>query len=128
MGATPASIDAVCQVVRDYLDGMVYGDETRLRRVFHPECIQIGHYQGRFVYETLDQFIAAVKAERVLPEGTPYFNEIVSIDITGDTAMVKVIDDYLDMRFTDYLTLIEHEGRWSIVSKTYYVHPEGPAA
>ncbi len=37
--------------------------------------------------------------------------------------MVKVEDDYLGMRFTDYLTMIEHEGRWSIVSKTYYVHP-----
>jgi hypothetical protein len=119
---TPA-IAAVCRVARDYLDGMVYGDEGRLRRAFHPECPQIGHYLGRFAYESLDEFIAAVKAETVLPEGTPYYSDIVSIDITGDTAMVKVEDDYLGMRFTDYLTMIEHGGRWSIVSKTYYVHP-----
>ncbi len=31
---------------------------------------------------------------------------------TGDVATVKLEDDYLGARFTDYLTLINHEGRW----------------
>jgi hypothetical protein len=64
-----------------------------------------------------------VKHEGALPVGTPYFAEIVSIDIAGDTAVVKVIDDYLGMRFTDYLTMVRTDDRWVIVNKAFYVHP-----
>jgi hypothetical protein len=120
---TPA-IAAVCKVARDYLDGMVYGDEALLRRAFHPKCLLVGHFRGRFEYDTVEQFIAAVKAEPVLEKGTPYFSDIVSVDVTGDIAMVKVVDDYLGMRFTDYLTMAEDKGRWSIVNKAFFVHPD----
>ena len=34
-------------VARDYLDGMFYADETKLRRAFHPQSLQVGHYRGR---------------------------------------------------------------------------------
>ena len=54
--------------------------------------------------------------------GTPYFAEIVSVDVTGDTAVVKLIDDYLGIRFTDYLTMVKTEGRWIIINKAFYVH------
>lgn len=36
--------DAVRAVVRDYLEGMVWGDEKRLRRAFHPGALQVGHF------------------------------------------------------------------------------------
>jgi hypothetical protein len=63
--------------------------------------------------------------EGSIPPGAPYFAEIVSIDIAGDTAVVKLIDDYLGVRFTDYLTMVMTEGRWVIVNKVFYVHPDG---
>ncbi|MFO1091506.1 MAG: nuclear transport factor 2 family protein [Hyphomicrobiales bacterium] len=123
MPADTSAQAAVTRVVNDYLDGMIYGDEAMLRRAFHPDCPQIGHLDGRFEYENLDQFIAWIRGETVLEPGTPYYSEIVTIDLAGDMAMVKVVDDAFGSRFTDYLTLVRHEGRWLIVSKTYYVHP-----
>ncbi|QEY60664.1 nuclear transport factor 2 family protein [Metapseudomonas lalkuanensis] len=30
--------DAIRQVVRDYVDGMLFADENRLRSAFHPDC------------------------------------------------------------------------------------------
>jgi hypothetical protein len=115
---------ALRAVTRDYLDGMMYADEAKLRRAFHPKCLVVGHFRGRLEYDPLDAFIESVKNEGALPVGTPYFAEIVSIDIAGDTAVVKLIDDYLGIRFTDYLTMIMTEGRWVIVNKAFYVHPE----
>jgi Putative lumazine-binding len=37
--------------------------------------------------------------------------------------MVKVIDEYLGLTFTDYLSMVKSEGRWVIVNKAFYVHP-----
>jgi len=109
-------------VARDYLDGMMYADEATLRRAFHPKCLIVGHFRGRLEYDPLDAFIDACKKEEAIPPGTPYFAEIVSIDVTGDTAVVKLIDDYLGIRFTDYLTMVKTDGRWIIVNKAFYVH------
>ncbi len=80
--------------------------------------------QGCLEYDPLDDFIAACKKERSSPPGTPYYAEIVSIDITGDTAVVKVIDEYLGSKFTDYLTMLRTDGRWVIVNKVFYVHAD----
>ncbi len=109
-------------VARDYLDGMMYADEAKLRRAFHPKCHVVGHFRGRLEFDSLDAFIDACKKEGSMPRGTPYFAEIVSVDVTGDTAVVKLIDDYLGIRFTDYLTMVKTEGRWIIINKAFYVH------
>ena len=122
---TGSAFSALHSVARDYLDGMIYADEAKLRRAFHPKCLVVGHFRGKLEYDPLDAFIAACKTEGSLPPGTPYFAEIVSIDIAGDTAVVKLIDDYLGVRFTDYLTMVMTEGRWVIVNKAFYVHPVG---
>jgi putative lumazine-binding protein len=112
----------IAAVARDYCDGMMYADEATLRRAFHPKCLVVGHFRGRLECDPLDAFIDACKKEGSIPSGTPYFAEIVSIDVTGDTAVVKVINDYLGSRFTDYLTMVKTEGRWVIVNKVFYVH------
>ena len=131
---TAAESQAGCEfqalraVAVDYLDGMMYADEAKLRRSFHPQCLIVGHFRGRLEYDSLDTFIAAVKAEGSVPAGTPYKAEIVSIDQAGDIAVVKVIDDYLGARFTDYLTMVKHEDRWVIVNKAFYVHAAGAMA
>ena len=121
---TGSAFSALRAVACDYLDGMMYADEAKLRRAFHPKCLIVGHFRDRLEYDPLDAFIAACKSEGSIPPGTPYFAEIVAIDIAGDTAVVKLIDDYLGIRFTDYLTMVLTEGRWLIVNKAFYVHPQ----
>ena len=116
--------DDLRAVVQDYLDGMIYVDEAKLQRAMHPKCQVIGHFNGRLEYDPRDEFIAAVKRDGGPAVGTPYFAEIVSIDKAGDTAVVKSNNDYLGVRFTDYLTLLKTDGRWVIVNKVFYAHPK----
>ena len=114
--------DAITAVVTDYLEGMIYGQAERLRRAMHPLCMQAGHYKGSYEFFPRDDFIEALKQETMQPPGSPYKSSIVSIDMTGDVAVAKVTDDCFGTFFTDYLTLIRHDGRWQIVMKAFFDH------
>lgn len=109
-------------VIRNYVVGMVSADETLLRQAFHPSCYIIGHYHGELEWLSLDDFVSAIKAEGPAANDVKPFWEIQSVDITGDAAAVKIVDDYIGMRFTDYLSLLKINNRWVIVNKLYYYH------
>jgi len=106
---------------RDYLDGMFYANEAKLRSVFHPKCIMFGHYNGRFEEGTVDDFVTEVKGLPLAP-GSAYVSSIASVEITGDIAVVKVTDTWAGSRFTDYLTMAKDNGAWRIINKAFYVH------
>lgn len=118
--------DRVRQVVIDYLEGMVWGDEAKLRRAFHPQALQVGHFADVYEFFPLDEFVAWVKAEKTDPEGTPYIAELLSIEVTGTVAIAKLTDTCFGTEFTDYLVLVKDRpgssGRWQIVTKAYHVH------
>lgn len=116
---------AIEAVVVEYLEGMIYGQRDRLERAMHPKCMQAGHFDGSYEYFDRETFIRSVEGETALPPGTPYEYGIVSIDMTGDVAVVKVEDACFGTTFTDYLTLIRHEGEWQIVMKAFYDHANG---
>ena len=71
--------DAVRQVVLDYLEGMIWGDEDRLRRAFHPGALQVGHFEDTYEFFPLEQFIEWVRNEKSEPEGSSYAAELISI-------------------------------------------------
>ncbi|WP_374439722.1 nuclear transport factor 2 family protein [Pseudomonas panipatensis] len=114
---------AIRRVVEDYVEGMVFADEARLRRAFHAQAKIIGHYQGALEWLSLDAFVAAILGAGSVEVNGPPFWEIQAIDVTGDAAAVKLIDDYFDLRFTDYLSLLLIGQRWVIVNKVYFLHP-----
>lgn len=117
---------AVRQVVRDYLEGMIWGDEDKLRSAFHPQAIQAGHFQGTYEFFPLDQFIDWVKSAETVPPGTPYIAELISIEITGSVAVVRVDNTCFGADFTDYLVLVKDKpdatGKWQIVTKAYHAY------
>jgi hypothetical protein len=118
--------DDIRKVVIDYLEGMIWGDEERLRRAFHPDALQVGHFAGTYEFFPLREFIDWVKNEKTEAPGTPYVAELVSIEVTGTVAIAKVTDSCFDTHFTDYLVMVKDrpgaDGRWQIVTKAYHVH------
>ena len=118
--------DAIRRVIVDYLEGMIWGDEARLRRAFHPGALQVGHFGGAFEIFPLQEFIDWLKAEPSQPPGSPYTAELMSIEVTGTVAIVKITDTCFDTDFTDYLVLVKDRpdatGTWRIVTKAYHAH------
>lgn len=122
MNDTKQGVAALERVVRDYLDGMVFANAEQLRRAFHPKAHIIGHWAGGLEWSTLEEFIASCEKAGSAPANEPYYWEILSADVTGDMALIKLTDDYLGVRFTDFLSLLNEDGSWQIVNKTFYAH------
>lgn len=122
MTTDSAEKEAVKVAVKRYVEGMVFADEPLLRQAFHPSCRIIGHYHKALEWLSLDEFIDAIKAEGPAAKGVKPFWEVIELDVTGDAAAVKIIDDYAGMRFTDYLSLLKIDDRWVIINKLYYYH------
>lgn len=121
-----AEHDAVRAVVVDYLEGMCWGDEAKLRRAFHPGALQVGHFGETYEFFPLEEFIAWLKGEETEVEGSPIVAELLSIEVTGTVAVAKLTDTCFGTDFTDYLVMVKDrpdaQGRWQIVTKAYHVH------
>ncbi|MDA7966514.1 nuclear transport factor 2 family protein [Ruegeria sp.] len=113
----------ISATIQDYFCGMIYGDAPRLKRAFHERAQIIGFFPGELSFETPDEFAEFCAAEADLTEGDPFVARIESIDITGNAAIAKVVNQVLGDWFTDYLSLLKIEGRWIIVNKHYHLHP-----
>ena len=118
--------DTVRSVVVDYLEGMIWGDEDKLRRAFHPQALQVGHFAETYEFFPLEDFLSWLRTEEKLAPGSPYIAELISIEVTGTVAIAKVTDTCFGSDFTDYLVLVKDrptpDGRWQIVTKAYHVH------
>ncbi len=125
MPADANEIAAITRTIDDYFQGMYQSDRARIERAFHPDAVISGNFDGAYRRRTRDgfaEFVATVPAPA--KNGVPYDMVIVAIDVSGDAAVVKVRDLYLNRYFVDYLTLLKSNGTWVIINKTY--HHEAP--
>ncbi len=113
------SVAAVTALVGTYVDAMTRGDRGELERIFFEAACEVGHFEGKLLWNSRDAFIRMCEAEgntSIEPDWT-----IRSLSIHGDIAVVHVQDDWAGMSFDDILTLLNHEGAWRIVSKVYRI-------
>ena len=113
---------AIRAVIHLYVDGMAFANEPALKKAFHPRASIIGNFEGAVEWMSRDDFIAAILAEEPARPGTQPLMDIQTIDIEGDAASAKVIDEFAGYRFSDYLSLLKVDGRWSIANKLYHLH------
>lgn len=119
-----ADLEQIKETVQLYFDGLYTSDSAKLNQAFHETAFITGHFKGTFVSTQRDKWTERVgKTKAPSESGEEYDMEIVSVDITGDAASVKVADLYLGFRFTDYLSLLKLDGRWQIANKIYYHQP-----
>ncbi len=120
-----ADIAAVTEVVLAYYDGMMAGDEVRLARAFHPNARLVGNNQGKLMWQTLEEFVAECK--EAAGDAGAYAWRIDLLSFEGDTALVRLSDQFAGEWYSDDLSMLRIDGAWRIVHKTWYVHPAGAA-
>lgn len=115
------------EVLQTYFDCMYESSSEKVRTAFHPSAKVTGYLEDGLHEMTLGDFTGFVASQQPPPkeQGLPGLQEILSIEIAGDTAAVRVRVDYLGMRFLDSLSLLKVDGNWSIYNKLFHV--EGPA-
>ena len=119
---------AITRTAKLYIEGMARGDSRALSQAFHPQASSIGHFDGGLEWMNVEEFIAACQAEAITADVPVPPWEIESIEVFGDTAVARVVNQMAGMRFRDNLSMLLHEGRWQIVAKIFFLLPEGASA
>lgn len=114
--------DQIRAVLKDYFDGLYFGDMTRFSSAFHPSCRLFTVADG--AVQTIDyapymERCAGRKAP--VESGEPQVAEIIDLTVsTSDTAHARVRDAFPPRTFVNELSLAKSEGSWKIVSKLYH--------
>ena len=125
MEKSGADLERIAQTIQYYFDGMYHRDLVRLRKAFHPQAYLFGYRQEECLHVSVDEWLKMVESRPVPADsGEPYDMHIISTDVTGAVATVKVADLYQGLRFTDYLTLLKMDANWVIVNKAFHIDPQ----
>ncbi len=117
-----AEYRAIAAVLTDYFDGLYYSDTDRLARVFHPLAQYVCATDGSLLYRTMGDYFPVVAA-RPSPasRGEVRQDRILSIEFAGPVTARAVLNCAIgDRFFTDWLTLVQLEGRWQVISKVFH--------
>jgi 4-oxalocrotonate tautomerase family enzyme len=121
--ASAGDVPALLALASDYLDALYFADAERLARVFHPRARYFSTAEGRLKELDMPAYFEIVRG-RVsgAKTGQPRYDRLLSVDVAGPhTALVKLECALPPRHFTDYLSLVKEEGRWSIISKVFEV-------
>src|SRR5580765_1504443 len=116
----PSEDALVRQTVETYLHGLKFNDVASLKKAFYPEAkLFFVKKDGQLGQLTQEQWYKGFEASAGKEEKGDL--RIVSVDVTGNAASVKVLETYDNAIYTDYLSLLKWNGEWKIVNKIYTV-------
>lgn len=111
-----AGFEYILELVTLYFNGLHEANTEKLRTIFHRDAV----LKAPNLRLSLDTWLDRV-ASRPTPKqlGSAFNYNVLSIEIYGDQAMVKVECPLFDYFYIDYLGLLKENNRWLIVSKMY---------
>jgi hypothetical protein len=104
--------------LESYFQGHATGNGEHFKKAFHTDAKLFWIRDGQLAQRTSAEFAAGASGKPAADEDKRK-RSIESIDITGNAAIAKVILDYPNARFTDYMSLLKIDGEWKIINKTY---------
>ena len=115
--------DAIKACMETYYESLMASDPEGVRSVFHENARITGHLPDGLHQMTVEEFAGFVHSQQPSPDasGAERMLEILSCDIAGATASVRIRESYLGMVFIDTFGMLEVEGAWKIYSKLFHV-------
>jgi len=111
-------LDAVRAAVQRYVDACTDADSEALRTALHPDWRMYGIEEaGDEVAASVDDYVAWV-AKRQPPVG--YRATITHLEIATDVATATLVEEnYYDVDYVVFFSLVRYGGLWRIVTKAY---------
>ena len=118
--------DQIRGAIQTYFDSMFESSPDKVHAAFHPSAKITGYIQDEFHEMSVDDFAGFVASQQPSPKekGEEPRLDILSMEIAGSTAVARVRDEYLGLRFLDTLSLLKTDGKWSIYNKLFHVEGE----
>jgi len=102
-----------------YIQAHATGNGDLIKQAFTPDARISSIREGKYAQMSRDEFAARFSGKPAADEEKRQ-RRIESLDVTGDVAVAKIVLDYPNVKFTDYMTLAKVDGEWKIVNKTYH--------
>lgn len=126
--AQDAEKDAARVPLENYIKGHATGNPEFMRKAFHTEGNLIFIRDGKYSTRSFAEYISGFKGPNPpTAEESSRKRTIESIDIAGNAGSAKIILDYPNVRFVDYMSLLKINGEWKIVNKIFYAEPKQAA-
>jgi hypothetical protein len=108
-------------VLDAYIEACRVGDADTLERIFHPDALMSGFYDGEFYSGSPRPFFDEVRDNPSMAEtGADYSARAEITDVTDDVAMGTIRESgYFGDDFTNHFHLVRIDGEWQIIAKTY---------
>jgi hypothetical protein len=117
MNATLTDAEQIAQKISGYTQGCETGDGVHFKTAFHPDARMFGHVGPDRYDEPIFGGMDAAVADQ--PVGD-YDTRILSIDVSGDAAAVKLAESrFWGQDFIDFFLLSRIDGEWQIVAKSF---------
>ena len=110
---------AVRQPLENYIRGHETGQGEFFRKAFHPDAKLFAIRDGKYWQLTSEEYIARAAGKPAADEAQRK-RTIESVDVTGNAGVAKIVLDYPQVKFTDYMSLLKIDGEWKIVNKTFH--------
>ena len=106
-----------------YYAGCCESDPSKIKQAFDENAMISGYLPDGLHEMNLDEFAGFVEAQQPSPKdkGDEAFLEILSSEIVGDTALVKIREAYLGMIFVDSFSFLKKDKTWRIYTKLFHV-------
>lgn len=112
-------IRALAAIAKAYCDAAYEMDADRFASLFHPACsVTKAGEDGTVNVTPIEMWLAGVrnmKAPKL--QGLERHDEILSIDVVRDLALLKLKLQVPPRYFTDMLSCLKIDGAWRIVQK-----------
>lgn len=117
--------EAVKVPLENYIKGHATGDAEYMKKAFHTEGNLIFIRDGKYTTRSFAEYIAG-SSGKPAPEEDKRKRSIESMDVFGNAASAKIILDYPNVKFVDYMSLLKINGEWKIVNKIFYAEQKTP--
>ena len=113
-------------VVKLYIESMDESNPDKVKKAFHENAKVVGFLHGDLLQLSVNDFAGFVASQQPSPKekGEDVEFEILTCEIEGTTALVKIRDKYLGITFLDTLSFLKADGEWKIYNKLFNVESE----
>ena len=110
-------------IINLYIESMNKSDADMVKDAFHSNAKVTGYLHGELLQLSTEEFAGFVSSQQPSPieNGKNIEFDILSMDIEGSIAYVKIRDKYLGITFLDILSLLKEGDNWSIYNKLFHV-------
>jgi hypothetical protein len=109
-------------VMERYVEAVYKADVDTLRALFHPAAVMSGYLGDTLLAGSPEPFLLDVGGRPSMESaGAPYTSQILDIHASSRTAGLRVEETgfFGAYSFVNYFHLLNVEGEWKIVAKTF---------